>query len=381
MWSDAQLLLLIAALLYLSECVVWLPPQSVLLRDAGRGRWRRARRALETGGAGRGFAFLPPWPWSVRSVLATPPAFSASPDHATGFVAAQNGPIARPVQPDTLLPLAEAGGVRTLLREIRNGREVFARAADDATAEAGAALLRELAGKHDRKAREALLKKRVAESLDPEQVRRRVEEVGRAARPVELLCRLVFVWLFAVAPAACLYFGTERVLLPFFLATPILHLPLAVLFFRAHRRLCPLRRGDAWIELVKCVLSPPMAARSAELLWLHSFEGFHPMALLLAAGDPGDLPADARLELTDLRYPAFPGDIPESARACEAWHRGLLLAELSKRLEAANLPSATLEQGRPADLADRQPWCPRCREAMGSEEAACPACGTAPVRD
>ena len=125
MWSDAQLLLLIAALLYLSECVVWLPPQSVLLRDAGRGRWRRARRALETGGAGRGFAFLPPWPWSVRSVLATPPAFSASPDHATGFVAAQNGPIARPVQPDTLLLLAEAGGVRTLLREIRNGREVF----------------------------------------------------------------------------------------------------------------------------------------------------------------------------------------------------------------------------------------------------------------
>lgn len=380
MWSDAQLLLLIAALLYLSECMVWLPPQSVLLRDAGRGRWRRVRRALETGGAGRGFALLPPWPWSMRSVLATPPAFSASPDHATGFVAAQSGPIARPLQPDTLLPLAEAGGVRAMLREIRNGREVFARAADDAAAEAGAALLRELAGRRDRAAREALLKKRVAESLDPEQVRRRVEEVARAARPVELLCRLVFVWLFAVAPAACLHFGTERVLLPFFLATPLLHLPLSVLFFRAHRRLCPRRRGDAWIELVKCVLSPPMAARSAELLWLHSFEGFHPMALLLAAGEPKHLAGDARLELTDLKYPAFPGDIPEAARACEAWHRGLLFTELSKRLEAASLPPAVLEQGRPTDLTAGQPWCPRCREEVGSGEAACPACGSAPLQ-
>lgn len=381
MWSDAQLLLLIAALLYLSECVVWLPPQSVLLRDAGRGRWQRARRALETGGAGRGFAFLPPWPWAVRSVLATPPAFSASPDQATGFVAAQNGPIARPLQPDTLLPLPEAGGVRALLREIRNGRGVFARAADDAAAEAGVALLRELAGKRDRAAREALLRQRVAESLDPERVRRRAEEVGRAARPVELLCRIVFIWLFVVAPAACLHFGTERVLLPFFLATPILHLPLAILFFRAHRRLCPRRRGDAWIELVKCVLSPPMAARSAELLWLHSFEDFHPMALLLARGDSRDLPADARLELTDLRYPAFPGDVPEAARACEAWHRALLLTELSKRLEAANLPPASLDPGRPADLIDGQPWCPRCREAMGSGETVCPACGNAPRHD
>lgn len=374
MWTDAQLLLLIVALLYLSECVVWLPPQAVLLLDAGRGRWRRARRTMDTGSSGKCLAFLPPWPWAVRSAVLAPPGFSASPDQVTGYVAAQNGPAPRPAQPDRVLTPAEAGPARAQLREIRVGGRLFARGADDATAQAAVRRLRELAALPDRPAREALLKRWAEESMDPGRAAARREEVRRIARPVEILSVVLFVWLFVIVPAAGLQLGAERILLPVFLATPLLHVPLAVMFFRAHRRIAPAHRGEGWVELVKCLLSPPMAARAAESLWLHAFEGFHPMALLLAGGVPGEREADARRELTDLAHPAFPTDVPGDARACERWHRQTLLAALRPRLKVAGLDPDALLAPPPAP-GSGQAVCPRCRDVLSSELSACPACG------
>lgn len=382
MWTDAQILLLIAALLYLSECVVWLPPQAVLLRRTGRGGWKRVRRAVETGVAGRGLVGLPPWPWAVRTVLLPPCAFSASPREVTGFVAARNGPVARPAQPEGVLTLDGAGPVRAVLRDVRVGGTFLARAADDATARAEARRLAALASLPGEAARAAALQKWASDYLDPALAAARLEEVRKAARPVEILALILFAWLFAVVPAVALALGAERVLLPVFLATPLLHLPVAVLFFRAHRRLLPGRRGDAWVEVVKCLLSPPMAARAAESLWLHAFAGFHPMALLLADTTAGDgVRSEARLELADLRYPVFPDDVPEAARECEGWHRANLLTGLQARLRAAGL-SGDDPPGSPGPEEARPGFhfCPRCRDSFADSLDACPACGNPPVR-
>ena len=372
MWSDTQILLFILAALYLGECLIWIPAQGLLLAAAGR-RWRA--RASDGGFGNRAGAFRPlsfP-PWSHRGLLWVPDGCACGPEGVVAFLSDQPGRRPRPTQTGVFLTWVEAATLTRRDRTLRHGERVFLVARHETAARH---LLERLHGLAALPAaeREARLRADLRAPLNPALAAERLAAARAAARPLTVLATLLFVYCFLFAPAVGLVLGPQRALLGLFAGALVFHLPLLVLFPRAHRRVAPARRAERWTEFAKLLLSPPMAMRAADLVWLHGLEGLHPLAVLAAGKDDTELRALGRTLLLDQRHPLGLDECPAPAAATEAWHRRewtVALADLLRERgvdpDALTQPAAEWEPGTAS-------YCCRCQQGYGTGAETCSDC-------
>ena len=372
MWSDTQILLLILAALYLGECLVWIPAQGLLLAAAGR-RW--TTRTSDGGFGNRGGAFRPIslLPWDHRGLLWIPDGCACGPEGVVAFLADQPGRRPRPAQTGIFLTWPEAAALTRRDRTLRHGDRVFLKARHETAARRILERLHDLAALPAAE-REARLRSDLRAPLDPVPAAERLAAARAAARPLTILATLLFTYCFVFAPAVGVILGPQRALLGLFAGALLFHLPLLALFPRAHRRVAPGRRAERWTEFAKLVLSPPMAMRAADLVWLHGLEGLHPLAVLAAEKDDAGLRALGRALLLDHRHPLGLEECPAPAAATEAWHRREWVAALEERLRAEGLDPDAL--ARPAG--DWEPgtasYCCRCQQGYATGAETCSDC-------
>ena len=374
--SDLELLFLILALLYLWECLCWLPRGGAAFTTWLGRRWRPATPSAWLGNQHGGFALAAPLPPLGRLVHAAQSPVSISPDGVLVFVSTNVNPGWRPPQSGRFVSFAEIREVRVRNKKILVNGGLLVRCAYPNAA-------RELAGAIERLAKMPMDKRAEAigqmirASFDIAAARKRWEGCRQVSRWLRGLVNVLFVYLFIAAPVVIYVVGFKLTWLWLLLGLLVLTITLATLFYRAHRALYPAEEDDRFTHMLTTALSPATAARAHDTLSRPLLQTFHPLVPARLFLDEQAFREYAGRILRDVRYPALPvcsNDDP-AARAAELHWRTVFLASLETFLKknGAN-PDDLTRPPKPADGSCRA-YCPRCLAQFTSASGTCSDCG------
>ncbi|HUG09483.1 MAG TPA: hypothetical protein VMM36_00630 [Opitutaceae bacterium] len=371
--SDGSLLLIVLWVIYLPECLLWIGRHSVLFTAQWARSWT-ATTAGEVLGTASG---------SVRHVNPLPPLgrfhrvdllpVSISPTHVAAFNPQSISQSGRPRQSGVSISLDAIRGVTVRENEVRINGHVFAKIVN---ADLRASLVKLL---NDLRALPAEQRARLIEEFwqaqfDLEKARAALAETRRQSSLLAAACNGQFVLIYIVLPALSLLKGLNYVLIPGAIAMEFMAIQIAVLHFRAHRRLHPKAKSDRVIHLAKVILCPPLGIRAVDTLTGPAVGRFHILTVAEALpAFPGRLAFMSRV-LRDLRHPISHGAKNGLLAGICRWQ-----GDLIERVAARSLPGAaaivpTLDAPPPRIEKDCRCYCPRCGAQLSIATETCPDC-------
>ncbi len=373
--SDLQALYLILAAIYLIQCIIWVPEDSICFRKNLRGEWRVSSGWLHIGA------------WGLRGVLADP----LPPLH--GLPVCDRLPLA--VFPGGVLPLprtslrsaARTGATATFLRfdelekihargkELLTGSKLLCKLPTAGMARHAAELLEKLRGKKENK-RAVALEAGFARILDAEEIRARLNDWRARTALLRQICSILFVYLFLLVPVVVTFRGLLSTW-PWLLGLLVAQMAvIAWLFRRAHRALFPEDKEARWTATLTILLSPPVAIRANDILLRELFSLRHPLAVAWILCSEKYFREMASRALRELHFP-LPSAVTPGTPALEAedWNRAALLRSVERFVAASGTPPEAL-LGPPARESDLcLSYCPRCWNQYRFADGACPDCG------
>lgn len=374
--GDLESLLLVIAIIYLTECVVWIRRSSLAVQRGFGGRWRLRHPGVVWGNARGAIVLGSPLPSSGVVLLSHPFPMSLSAQAMLSFASVCLDSGGRPPQLARWVNFPEARTISAEGRSVLVNDAVFFKAASSSSARHLARLLRELKGLPEG-GREAAIRRMLAASLDADGARRRWEEYAQWGGRLRWMGGILFAYLFAIAPAAIWLWGFEAAGLGVVMGLLAQTFAIGWQFWRAHGVLYPGGSEERFTPFLTMLLAPPTAIRAHDLLARRLVEGFHPLAVAQAFCPGLPFKQLARRVLLDLRYPLLP-NAPSSQAAVvetEEWFRGVLLEECERFVERAGLNPGALTL--PPERAEEksQSYCPRCGAQFIVEAGHCADCG------
>lgn len=368
--SDGQTLLFILALLYLTECLIWVKKQSVAFVSNSGKRWRVTTPKSWLGNANGGMLLLNPLPPPGRIFLSHLLPISISPGGVCAFNSqtlpwgtrstTQTGEFV----PFSAITKATADGAYLIF----NG-EKFTKCVTPRQAKALADLITEVSAAKQAK-RESLLRSWLTRQFDTKQaaaVRRKTEEtVG----PIRWLCTLSFVFMFIAMPVSVTIFGLERLIIPLAAAMVLLAAQTAFMFYRAHKKLFPRETQERFENVVKMILCPPVSLRAADVLTRNALSDFNPLVVANVL-EGADEQRFVRSIVLDLQHPLLHEVTEAKALETISWMSAeqlRLSREYVKRAGLEVLFGPTEREG------DSLSYCPRCSVQFVMATGECPDC-------
>jgi hypothetical protein len=378
--GELESLLLVLALIYLSECLVWVR-RGALAFTSWRGNLFVVRPSGTWIGNQRGSLLISnPFPplGTVFIVPELPLSLSASAVYAYSSVCLDRA--GRPWQTAKHFSFRDIGDVGVEGRKLLVNGEVFLKATSTLSARWLADLLRRLR-KTAESEREAAIEQMLNERQDAGKLSARWRIFQAHARPIRILSNGLFVYLFLVVAPLIWRFGFGQFgvwLLAGMLAQTI---TIAVLFRRAHRSLYPDAGEERLKPFLTMLLAPPTAIRAPDLLARHLLENFHPLAVARLVCSPDCFKNFSRQVLIDLRYPLLPVCPTQDpvAQATELWFRTARAGAAEAFVRRSGLkPGELLAMPLPTEPAN-QSCCPRCGAQFLTRTGTCLDCGGRPL--
>jgi len=357
----------------------WFPRSAYVFR-AWIGTAVRAIPASRTWGSDRmGLLFGPPLPGMGSFHLVELFPLSLGREAVLAHVAQDPNPGGRTPRSGRLVTWSEAAGARAESRRVLVGRTLLVIVGSEALARQIARLLVRLAAlKPDDRERE--IDAGSSRALDETAVRERVTAWRAQARKLRWPAIATFLLLFAALPAVGATLGLALAW-PWLLgALLLLQTWTGIAFFRAHRALNPLERGERVSRTLSVSLSPVEALRTAEILGRDLLAGFHPFAAGAVLLKRPDFEPFAEHVLRDAFHPippVCPIDDPVAVSVERASREGLVrrLVEAARRL---GLPE-DLATRAPSGDADELTYCPRCLRTYVLPSGTCGECWELPL--
>jgi hypothetical protein len=378
--GELESLLLVLALIYLSECLVWLRRGTIAFTT-----WRGTRFGVRPSGTWMGNQRgsvrvsnpLPP----LGTVFIVPDLpLSLSPAAVFAYSPVCLDPAGRPWQTARHLSLSDIRNVGVEGRKLLLNGEVFLKAASTFSARWLGELLRRIHKTHQTE-RAATIKQMLNECLDAEKLSARRRLFQTRARPIRMLSNGLFLYLFLVVAPLILHFGFGQFGLWLLVGMLAQTTTIAILFRRAHKSLYPDAGEERLKPFLTMLLAPPTAIRAPDLLARHLLEHFHPLAVAQVLCSPDQFKNFSRQTLLDMRYPLLPvcpTNEPE-ALATEQWFRAARQEAAEKFLRRAGLKpdelTALPQPTEPSNLS----CCPRCGAQFVTRTGTCSDCGGRPL--
>ena len=356
--TDLEVLFLVLVALYLSAAGHWYPGEAALFRSAGKRAWRRTESLAGFRGGKLKVVFADLLPPLHGVAICAELPFRLSPAGlctSTGEVLSWQ---------DLRFQVVE--------HRLFSGDLLIGQFRSEHEAGLWRDRLRELAQLAPRKGEEQI-RTWLRAGFHAASARERRDDFDRSTRWLRRFTNSMFVWLFVAGPAAVNLLGLGITWLPLLLGVVLLLVLIVRSFLRAHRALYPFERATRFRHVVTMALSPPAAARAADLLLLDLFSGLHPLAVAAVVFNAGDFERYASDTLRALRYP-LSEDLSDEAAAIAQWYRRELLrvAEEFAQRRGLDLDAvyAVPEPESPAIVA----YCPRCRTQYLSHNQSCADC-------
>src|SRR5215211_4752837 len=198
--SEAQTLLLILILLYLTECLIWVKRESVAFVASLGGRWRLTVPPSWLGNANGGILFLNPLPPAGRVFLSHLSPISISPSGICAYNLQTLPSEARsPSHTGRFLPFSKVTRSTTDGVYLFVNDERFAKCATARQARTLAKLIGEMA-KASAAKRERLARNWISKQFAMDKAAARLAEGNAVIQPMRELSLILFLLLFVVTP-------------------------------------------------------------------------------------------------------------------------------------------------------------------------------------
>jgi hypothetical protein len=363
--TDAEILLLVGAAIYCSECVNWLPARCLVL-TGGHGRMRCAAAPEFLGNEHKRLFVLSLLP-TTTTLVARHPAYLFCDeslllelDNRTWQLLTFGQIAASEVRAD---------GDRVLIGEHRF---------QAGTRRAARQLCRLIQRLAEAPQPSPLVAAHLRRYTDPERAERRTHVLRERLQLLQQLQFMLLTWIFGAG-----------IFLYYFSAAPwqalLRYLSIAVVIWMAaigvawccSRRLNPAGSSDRWKELFFSLVSPMHAVRASDRLSLDALGDEHPLAVAIATMPHRRLEPLARQYIAELRHPlTSESPVSDDSQATRALLRD------SRRTLADALADSLSRKGIDVDklsLPDQQDqdavcWCQRCFSQYTRLINECPSC-------
>tara|TARA_R110002072_G_scaffold271038_2_gene430965 strand:- start:85242 stop:86408 length:1167 start_codon:yes stop_codon:yes gene_type:complete len=367
--SDTELILIVIAVIYLWECLVWLPAEAVAFTTAF-GSLKLASHPTFLQRIDSHAAVLSIFPWS-RSIVASEWPVPVSRDGLCILTGAKAG---------TFIPFGDLKTVEADQRYLRINR-TRTKCASLEAARRFANLLTTLRELHIDK-RDAVLDEAMQSSFSSEGVVSRIEQVDRSVSALRLASLLLFIWVFIQGPI--LYYTTESqtgALIRYLAVSGFFWLVGVVLFAIAQRRLLNSPATEQFSRVATLCVSPAGVMRAANIITSDAFSEFTPAAVAAAVMPATDFRSYIGQRLRQLTHPSasdFPDTSPEF-RSTRTSFDARQLKTLSVILKEQGIEIDELLRAPVPDF-DARTWCPRCLTQYTLESGDCPECLDVPLQ-
>jgi len=384
--SDGQTLLFILALLYLTECLIWVKKQSVVFVSYSGRRWRLATPISWLGNANGALLVLNPLPPPGRVFLSHLLPISISPSGVCAFNSQTLPSGARPAtQTGEFLPFStieKTGTDGAYL--VLNGHK-FAKCATAKQAKALASIIETVRAAKVSK-RETLVRSWLTKQFDARAATRLWHEADESISLIRWVCSIFFVFMFVGIPVLVTLYGLEQLIIPLAIGIVALALQIAILFFIAHRKLYPSESQERLESLVKMIVCPPVSLRAADVLTRNLLAEFSPIVVANVLASAGHKTNQfARDFLLDLHHPLKHEVIDEKAEETIDWMNAAQLKACREHVQRdCKLTVDSLLQAAERE-GDSASYCPRCGvqfvTGAGDECPDCPGVGLVAFSD
>ncbi len=379
--SDLQTLFLVVLLLYLTQCIHWIPEGCVAFREAVKRPWKML--PVQTGFTllGRQPVFTNPLPPFAGVAVCQPlpfrvsPAGIAEPEIPSVYRAGLRGEPAKGARFREIRDIQASG------ETLRIDGAVFVKVSCAAQAQHLAAFLCSLHRSRE-KDRGSAIETELAGMLDVERISARLRAYRELSRGLAVSCHALFIFFFALAPLAIWRFGLAW---SWRLLTAILVIFLVLIAFQFRRARKKIHADTAefpWPVMVSLLLSPFAAIRARDALVQDLFCAFHPLAVTRVLCDEAAFRSAASTALREaFFFIASPqGGMKDSLSGVEEWHRSRELTALKKFIARAGEDPEKLLGPPPRESELCQSYCPRCWAQFALQSGNCEPCGGMPLR-
>jgi hypothetical protein len=371
--SNELALFAVLCLIYVTDCVLWIGKQSfVFVTWVGR-QWREMAASQVFRISEGGILLLNPFPPLGGVICCHLPPLSISPAGICSLNSQALTDSGYPEQNVVAAPFEEISSIRVGGRDVLVNEERFCRCSDTQQANRISSLINALLDATAEE-REITIQQFWDEQFDYRAARARFEQAVHQMTPLRMLCNILFVHLFALAPALVLYFGMTGMLIPLALGMLAIAVQISVGFYRLHKRLYPAEGEERISNLIKMILCPPTSLRACDLLTEGLLSNYNPLVvghLLLSDNQYREFSIRT---LRNLKYPPVDHSADRRTYEISRWQNQTLLRKASDYLrEMANLQEELLFPPLPNEP-DVRAYCPRCLSQFIREEGNCSDC-------
>jgi hypothetical protein len=372
--SDGQALLLVLALIYFAEGLVWVKKQSVAFVSTSGRRWRVARPISWLGNANGAMLILNPLPPPGRVFLSHLLPISISPSGVCAFNSQTLPAGARPAtHPGEFVPFSAITKTATDGPYLVLNGQKFAKCATPRQAKALASIIETVSSAKVSK-REALVRSWLTKQFDARAATRLWTEAETLIGVVRWTCSIFFVFMFIGVPVLVTLYGLERLVIPLAVGILALAVQIAILFYRAHRKLYPRETQERLENMAKMIVCPPVSLRAADVLTRNLLAEYSPavVANVLAGAGANQF---VREFVLDLRHPLKHEVTDEKAADTIDWMNAAQLKACLEHLQRdAKTKVESLLQATQRER-DSVSYCPRCgvQFVIGAGDE-CPDC-------
>jgi hypothetical protein len=371
--NDAQFFLLILFVLYLGDCFYWLHRHAAVFEHSP---WpvNNPRLAGEyLGNYRRGLVYANPFPPLGSLFRCYPWPLSLAPDRVASYISQALTDLGQPPQ---LLSIVDYRHIQSLSvrgKKLFINKQLFAQCPTEGSALDMMRLVKALE-EFTVEQREGFIVDALNKTLDVTELKKRIADFQQCGKIPRILANVLWGYLFIFSPAVLWFSGSRWLLLLLAVGVLLLHIPIVIFFWMAHRRLYP-EQGDERMNLfIHMLLFPPAAVRVGDALSLDLLKDFHPLAAASVYCTPKQFRRFARKVLLDLQYPLCPDFVTEEIKAVEQWQRKQLLDAIEAFLKKnGTTKEDLLETPVNRDSAARS-HCPRCQTPYIIPTGTCADC-------
>lgn len=366
--TDVEILLLVVAAIYCSECVAWLPTRCVVL--TGRpGRMRRASAPEVLGTEHKQLFFLSLLPTATTLV-------SRHPGH---LFCDQGILLERDDRSWQRLSFAQiaAAEVRTEDARVLIGEHRLQTSTHRAARQQRRLIQRLVEAAQPSQ----LISAHLQRSTDPDRVRRRIHVLRGRLLVLQQLQYMLLTWIFG-AGGILYYFAADpwRALIGYLAISFVIWMATIGVAWRCSRRLGLASSSDRWKEAFFSLVSPMHAVRASDRLSSNALSDEHPLAVAMATLPLRRLEPFARQNIAELRHP-LANESSDSIDLDDSEATLVLLQKCRQTLADALADSLSrngidVDQLSRPDQQDQDAicWCPRCFSQYTRPIDDCPNC-------
>jgi hypothetical protein len=379
--SDVDSLLLVVAVVYVTECASWVRRGGVGFRRLWTREWQLWHPVGVLGNARGAILVGNPLPPLEPAFISYQIALSASPEAIYSYTAASINPGWRAPQPARFVPLEEIRLVNTAQKRVLVNDSLFLHATSVPAALGWRSLIESLCA-CPLEQRASFLNRSIDARFDLKSIQARRDLFRQHSKSLRVLSHLLFVFLFGAAFPVIAIYGLGATWIPLLTALLAHTVPISILFLRAHRKLYPAADEERFTRFLTMLLAPPTAIRAADLLGRNLLESFHPLAVAQVLCGPGQFRQFGRDVLRDLRHPfGAPVEAANTTPATqtEEFFRKLVTKRVEALLESAGIHAAQLLEAPAKSDPSHRSYCPRCGAQFVNIEGHCHDCGGVPL--